>query len=277
MVILIEQACTLISQVRKNGITISEDLSAESGWGTHTKDFTLRLPQRVINRIDQSTSADGNGDNGKSEGRRTTVAISPHAIIIPTPPRTASPSISLPSILDKAQSTSRTFQPRAISPTTALLQADVLHAANGLIAELSVWDKSSNFTPFHPRTQYGNHTYRHAIKIRLLREVFMVPMDDARVQDSVRAIVELTVELLAQYGRITWYVLLITHHCGDASRRIWLINKVDLANRVGRIQYASGRSAAQGSPDAVERVHVSPFISLGLTHVCRRETGCRRT
>ena len=225
---LTRQACMLISQVRKTGITISEDLTAEAGWGTHTKEFTLRLPSRVISRLDSAKDV----KHGRDTNGKRTVGISPHAILVPTPPISSSPAFSITTGLTPAASgmgppaSASTFpsdsissssaaasasapgvtRKRGISPTTALIQADILQAANGLIAELSVWDKSSNFTPFHPRTQYGNHTYRHAIRIRLLREVFMVPMDDKRVQDSVGAIVELTVELLAQYGRITWYV-----------------------------------------------------------------------
>jgi hypothetical protein len=78
------------------------------------------------------------------------------------------------------------------------------HEANRLIREIGVWDQAANFTPFHPRTQYGNHSYRHAIKIRLLREVFRVPASDKRVKESVSAILELAKELLALYGRITW-------------------------------------------------------------------------
>jgi hypothetical protein len=38
------------------------------------------------------------------------------------------------------------------------------HEANRLIREIGVWDQAANFTPFHPRTQYGNLSYRHAIE-----------------------------------------------------------------------------------------------------------------
>ena len=76
--------------------------------------------------------------------------------------------------------------------------------ANGLTAELRIWDAGANFSPLHLRCQYGNHSYRHATRIRLLREVFGVPMDDPRVQASVAAIIEVGVELLVRFGRITW-------------------------------------------------------------------------
>lgn len=76
--------------------------------------------------------------------------------------------------------------------------------ANGLLAELKVWDNACNFTPFHPRTQYGNIAYRHATKIRMLRIAFGVPSNDPRIDSAARAIIELAKEMLAQYGRIVW-------------------------------------------------------------------------
>ncbi|RSH82661.1 uncharacterized protein EHS24_007655 [Apiotrichum porosum] len=76
--------------------------------------------------------------------------------------------------------------------------------ANGLLAELKVWDNACNFTPFHPRTQYGNIAYRHATKIRLLRIVFGVSSNDPRIDSAARAIIELAKEMLSQYGRIVW-------------------------------------------------------------------------
>ena len=67
-----------------------------------------------------------------------------------------------------------------------------------------MWDNSTNFTPFHPRTQYGNIAYRHATKIRLLRIVFGVGSNDPRIDSAARAIIELAKEMLAMYGRIVW-------------------------------------------------------------------------
>lgn len=78
--------------------------------------------------------------------------------------------------------------------------------ANNLMAELMVWDQTSNFTPLHPRTQYGNHAYRHAMRIRILRNVFAVPRDDLRVIQSVDAILELAKEMVSRFGKIVWYV-----------------------------------------------------------------------
>ncbi|XAO25588.1 hypothetical protein I312_104416 [Cryptococcus bacillisporus CA1280] len=77
-------------------------------------------------------------------------------------------------------------------------------AAQNLIAEIRVWDEAENFTPLHPRTQYGNLAYRHAIKIRMLRKVYDVPSDDERVASSAESIIELAAEMLALYGKITW-------------------------------------------------------------------------
>ncbi|KAK8849547.1 hypothetical protein IAR55_004882 [Kwoniella newhampshirensis] len=83
-------------------------------------------------------------------------------------------------------------------------QANLKAAAQNLTAEIQVWDEAENFTPLHPRTQYGNHSYRHAIKIRLLKKVYNVPSDDERVVKSSMAIIELAGEMLALYGKITW-------------------------------------------------------------------------
>lgn len=81
---------------------------------------------------------------------------------------------------------------------------DLEDAANNLMAELRVWDQASNFTPLHPRVQYGNHCYRHAMRIAVLRDVFQVREDDPRVRASASAIVELCKELAALSSRINW-------------------------------------------------------------------------
>ncbi|WVQ66371.1 uncharacterized protein L199_004551 [Kwoniella botswanensis] len=80
-----------------------------------------------------------------------------------------------------------------------------LHKASSeLMSELKIWDEAENFTPLHPRTQYGNHSYKHAIRIRMLRKVYNIPSDDQRVVSSSQAIIELAGEMLALYGKITW-------------------------------------------------------------------------
>ncbi|WVO13880.1 hypothetical protein L204_101503 [Cryptococcus depauperatus] len=81
---------------------------------------------------------------------------------------------------------------------------DVQTAAQNLMAEIRVWDETESFTPLHPRTQYGNLAYKHAIKIRMLRKVYNVPSDDERVACSANCIIELAAEMLALYGKITW-------------------------------------------------------------------------
>lgn len=75
------------------------------------------------------------------------------------------------------------------------------------MAELKVWDEACNFTPYHPRTQYGNIAHRHAMTIRLLRDVFSAPREDPRVYSAATAILELAVEMVVQYGTMVWYVI----------------------------------------------------------------------
>ena len=98
------------------------------------------------------------------------------------------------------------FQPVAngAASVSAIDREKLSEETGALIAELTVWDQASNFTPVHPRTQYANHAYRHTIRIRILREVFGVPMRDARVQTSVKAIIELCTEVAAKFGKVTW-------------------------------------------------------------------------
>ena len=94
-----------------------------------------------------------------------------------------------------------------ISSVSEFHRLSVQKEANSLLDELKVWDSAYTFIPLHPRTQYGNHAYWHALRLRLLREVFRVPRDDKRVKDAVGAIMEISKEMLALYGRIVWYVL----------------------------------------------------------------------
>jgi hypothetical protein len=91
------------------------------------------------------------------------------------------------------------------SPPIASREALLLET-EALVAEMNVWDQASNFSPVHPRTQYANHAYRHAIRIRLLREVFGASRRDVRVQNSTKAIIELAVEVVAKFGKVSWYV-----------------------------------------------------------------------
>jgi hypothetical protein len=124
--------------------------------------------------------------------------ISQDGFAIQLPPRVA---VRFTPATD-ASSSSEADNSASVDPEVAELE----HEANRLMKEIAVWDQAANFTPFHPRTQYGNHSYRHAIRIRLLREVFRVSASDPRVKASVEAILELAKELLALYGRITWCV-----------------------------------------------------------------------
>lgn len=94
--------------------------------------------------------------------------------------------------------------PNTTSSTQELSQ--LKETADGLMAELGVWEYGANWIPFHPRTQYGNHCYRHAMRIALLRDVYGVEDDDERVVASALAIVELGKELMVNFGHINWSV-----------------------------------------------------------------------
>ncbi|TXT08901.1 hypothetical protein VHUM_03029 [Vanrija humicola] len=90
-------------------------------------------------------------------------------------------------------------------------------SASGLLAELQVWDHGFNFSPYHSRTQYGNHCFRHAMRIALLRDVLGLDQDDEKVVSSARAIIELARELDAEYGPLNWLLwplLLAGFHIG---------------------------------------------------------------
>jgi hypothetical protein len=72
------------------------------------------------------------------------------------------------------------------------------------MAEIRVWQETANFVCHSPRTQYGNHAHRHAMRIYLLRNVFGASKNDPRVQTSANAILELAKELLSAFGKIVW-------------------------------------------------------------------------
>ncbi|BEI89634.1 uncharacterized protein CcaverHIS019_0209960 [Cutaneotrichosporon cavernicola] len=167
MVDLISRACTLVSRVREKGYVLAEHHNAEP----HVSSLLLRLPPRATARLPQ------NGSMAEIQsGGTLTTATTPGGTVTLTN-----------------------------APTTMLTDKQELEEqANGLLAELKVWDNACNFTPFHPRTQYGNIAYRHATKIRLHRVVFGVSSSDPRIVSASRAIIELAKEMLAMYGRIVW-------------------------------------------------------------------------
>ncbi|GFZ52282.1 hypothetical protein JCM24511_10055 [Saitozyma sp. JCM 24511] len=186
MVDLIARVCTLISKVRQGGHSIIRMI--EQGQGEVASQtlprvisqdgFAVQLPSHIAARLVPSAAAIQNTVTNRTTPVRSTLA--------PT------------------QTGSGTHTKSSSNPGASPQLVELEHEANRLIREIGVWDQAANFTPFHPRTQYGNHSYRHAIKIRLLREVFRVPASDNRVKESVSAILELAKELLALYGRITW-------------------------------------------------------------------------
>lgn len=73
-------------------------------------------------------------------------------------------------------------------------------AANGILAELQVLDQGFNYSPYHTRAQYGNHCYRHAMRIALMRDVLELDATDERVVSSATAILELVRELDFEEG-----------------------------------------------------------------------------
>ncbi|OCF46066.1 hypothetical protein I317_00155 [Kwoniella heveanensis CBS 569] len=107
------------------------------------------------------------------------------------------------SLISSVRSINKSLTEAEPSPHDPVL-GPLQHAAQALMAEIKVWDEAENFTPLHPRTQYGNHSYKHAIRIRMLRKVYNVSSDDERVVKSSQAIIELAGEMLALYGKITW-------------------------------------------------------------------------
>lgn len=76
--------------------------------------------------------------------------------------------------------------------------------ADSLMAELKVWDESAKFSPWHQRTAYGNAAHRHALTIRLIRDVFNCPASDRRVQAAAKAVLELAVEAVSTFGNVVW-------------------------------------------------------------------------
>lgn len=76
--------------------------------------------------------------------------------------------------------------------------------ADSLMAELKVWDESAKFSSWHQRTAYGNAAHRHALTIRLIRDVFNCPASDRRVQAAAKAVLELAVEAVSTFGSVVW-------------------------------------------------------------------------
>lgn len=119
--------------------------------------------------------------------------------------------------------------------TVGDLRAPPLHlqdAANGILAELQVLDHGFNYSPHHQRAQYGNHCYRHAMRIALMRDVLELDQNDERVQSCASAIFELARELDFEEGptmnwwllgdvadiRLLWPLLLAGFHLGADQR-----------------------------------------------------------
>lgn len=84
--------------------------------------------------------------------------------------------------------------------TTSSTPREIQDAANGLLAELQAWEHGFNYTPYHVRTQYGNHCYRHGMRIALMRDVLELDPSDERIVSCAHAIIELAKELDFEEG-----------------------------------------------------------------------------
>ncbi|KAK4686084.1 hypothetical protein P7C73_g4049, partial [Tremellales sp. Uapishka_1] len=196
MVDIIARSCSLISQVCHTNYHIYEHQDASyspldcvTPTTNPSASFHLRLPERIAARLSVPTY--------EPSSLRSTAEY-------PAP---------LAEHLDPD-----------LDPEHESERAELEDTANDLMAELKIWDQASNFTPIHPRTQYGDHCYRLATRIRLLRNVFRVSSTDHRVISAADAIMELAKEMLAQYGRIvwlTWPILVAGFHIpkDDPARR----------------------------------------------------------
>jgi hypothetical protein len=95
---------------------------------------------------------------------------------------------------------------RDISTNELRTPRELQEAANGLLAELQVWDHGFHYSPYHIRVQYGNHCYRHGMRIALMRDVLVLDPTDERVVSSAHAIIELARELDFEKGpTMNWY------------------------------------------------------------------------
>ncbi|BEJ10616.1 hypothetical protein CspHIS471_0100380 [Cutaneotrichosporon sp. HIS471] len=95
-------------------------------------------------------------------------------------------------------------------------------AANGILGELQVLDQGFNYSPYHTRAQYGNHCYRHAMQIALMRDVLDFDAKNERVVSSATAILELVRELDFEEGPtlnwLLWPLMLAGFHLGHEGR-----------------------------------------------------------
>jgi len=120
---------------------------------------------------------------------------------------------------------------------------ELQEAANGLLAELQVWDHGFNYSPYHIRVQYGNHCYRHGMRIALMRDVLGLDDKDERVVSSAHAIIELARELDFEKGpTMNWYALL--------TRWLYADVQAPMASASGRIPHRKGHGDAYSPPCA---------------------------
>jgi hypothetical protein len=165
-----QQVCRLLATVRENCYHVAEEPSIGPTI-PDSSSIQLRLPPKAVARLSHTP--------------------------VRQPPSLARHSPSdLPSSFHHSPSPSL-FE----SMTPAAVAAK---EANGLLREFETWEAMSSFILSHPRTAAGDHAYRHTLRLRMYREVFRLPMGEERVQEAVKAIMEIAKEVLAWYGRIVW-------------------------------------------------------------------------
>jgi hypothetical protein len=168
--------CRLVAKVRHHDYRILEDGDSSKPI-KDLSNISLRLPDRVTARLSSTPTS----LPALAAAHRTAESDSR-----PSSSARASPSANLPA---------SSSEPHRLT---------VQREANNLLDELKNWDSAYTFIPLHPRTQYGNHAYWHALRLRLLREIFRVPREDKRIAEAVSAIMEISREMLSLYGRIVW-------------------------------------------------------------------------
>lgn len=85
-----------------------------------------------------------------------------------------------------------------------VLDHGTLAEASELLDEVIKWQTPCESSPLHPRAQTGNLSYKYALVILLLRNIFRVPLNHTQVSKAIDAIIELGQEVLAMSARVIW-------------------------------------------------------------------------
>ena len=76
--------------------------------------------------------------------------------------------------------------------------------ASDLLAKLTQWQSPCESSPLHARSQSGDLSYKYALQILVLRDIFQVPHHHSQVSGAIDAIIEIGQELLASSARVLW-------------------------------------------------------------------------